>query len=236
MSRRRIISIVLVPALLVALYLVLRTGARARPAAPSVSERAITVDAVQMAPVPPSPAKVVTPPTLPPAPAPPPADLPAGATLVSVQTAVPATTDPADVPAPTEPEPELPPGPRQAPSPADKRFTADRDRYLVETLRPRLKACWATLEGKGEIRFFYTMRAASLTGETALTPSVEHELGYDAPVTIVESSLTPEQNQRALDCMLDAFEGTSFTTVLPMPELGTLVGFPQTWRVGDAAR
>jgi hypothetical protein len=164
-----------------------------------------------------------------PAPTAPPIEgLPVGSTLVSLANATTATSDPEAAP----PLSALAPaGEQPAMSPERARFTAERDGYMAQT-RARVEACWRALPGAGEIEFMYTLRAASLTGETEVTPSIETELGHDSPVNIVESSLTPEQNRAALDCMLDAVDGTSFRTVLPSPELGTLVVLHQRWRVG----
>jgi hypothetical protein len=52
----------------------------------------------------------------------------------------------------------------------------------------------------------------------------------NVPDTIVESSLEPEQSRLALECMLDAVEGTSFPpgTVLDDP----MIFKYQVWTVG----
>ncbi len=214
--------------ILVAGYVLTRPGSP--PAAPAARDAPVGHPDDVTAGPPPPPRLPAPLPNRPHLGAPPLDGLPAGATLISVTNASAATTNPDAVPpveplaAPTDEPPPMPP--------AMARFLADRDRYMTTVIATRVESCWRAVPGSGEIEFVYTLRAAALTGETKLEPSIESELGHDSPVSIVESSLSPDQNRAALDCMLDAVDDTAFVTVLPSPELGTLVALHQRWRVG----
>jgi hypothetical protein len=111
-----------------------------------------------------------------------------------------------------------------------ERFDHDRNQYLENVVAARARDCWTKLEGNGTIELLYLMRHETGRGVGALTPTTD--IGIQTPVSVVASELTPEQSKRALDCMLDAVDGTSFTTELPDESLGPLVGMYQVWRVG----
>jgi hypothetical protein len=113
------------------------------------------------------------------------------------------------------------------------RFEEDQDRYLRDVIAPRVRECWRKLEGNGRIEFLYLMRHETGVGVGKVSPTTD--IGIETPVSVVTSDLTPEQSRRALDCMLDAVEGTSFTTELPDGDLGNLVGKYQIWTVGKPA-
>ncbi|HUQ08193.1 MAG TPA: hypothetical protein VM261_37120 [Kofleriaceae bacterium] len=134
-----------------------------------------------------------------------------------------APTPPADETAREGREPSEPPDARWA------RFQRNRDDFLLHTLAPRARDCWKKIEGEGRIEFLYLMRHESGHGVGRITPTTD--IGVETPVSIVESELSPEQSKQALDCMLDAIEGTSFTSELPTPG-ETLVGMYQGWHVG----
>ncbi len=120
----------------------------------------------------------------------------------------------------------------QAPrTPRWDRFSHDTDRYMLEVVAPRARACWKTLEGNSKIEFQYTLRHETGVGVGRVSPVIDD--GADLPVMIVESGLTTDQTARALDCMLDAVDGTSYTTELPSDKLGPIITKYQTWNVGQ---
>ncbi len=145
-----------------------------------------------------------------------------------------ATSDPAQTPPPTllEDEAARPAADPAsvAPDPMRARYERDLDRYLVDVVAPRARDCWKHLDGAGQIEFLYLLRHETGIGPGPVTPTTD--IGIDTPVSVVASDLTPEQSKRALDCMLDAVAGTSFTTEMPRSDLGPLIGKYQVWQVG----
>lgn len=109
----------------------------------------------------------------------------------------------------------------------DDRVLAEHiDAYVKDVVGPRVRRCWKRLDGAGQIEFRYTFLKDHDSGVTA--PTVVEDT--DLPVTIVESSLTPVQSARALECMLDAVDGTSFPT--GVKTLDPMIFKYQVWTVG----
>lgn len=135
---------------------------------------------------------------------------------------VPVTDDPYEAPPPGTLTSEAAP---QEPVPDSLEILSKSlDTYMMDTIAPRVRPCWKKLSGSGKIEFRYTFRDES--GKAS--PIVVEDA--NVPVTIVESSLEPEQSRLALECMLDAVEGTSFPpgTVLKDP----MIFKYQIWTVG----
>jgi hypothetical protein len=80
--------------------------------------------------------------------------------------------------------------------------------YLEALVAPRLADCWKGLEGDGEIEFRHSFRVVD--GVAFPAPLLD---GEDEAIAIVEASLSPEEQHRALDCMRAAVDGTSFEYV-----------------------
>lgn len=149
----------------------------------------------------------------------------------TVKYSVLSTSDPEQAPPPPAHEvTSEEPGPAAGPPNARwARFDKDRDDYLRHILAPRVRDCWKKIEGQGRIEFLYLMKHDSGHGVGKISPT--SDIGIETPVSIVESELAPEQSKQALNCMLDAVEGTSFTSELPTPG-EKLVGMYQDWYVG----
>jgi hypothetical protein len=110
---------------------------------------------------------------------------------------------------------------------AEERLQRENAHYVVEVLKPRAKPCWTALSGSGEIEFRYTWIVEDHVARPVATA--------DAPlsVTIYETSLEPEIAQQALDCMLDAVDGTTFELHLMSGEPDGEFVFYQRWHVGS---
>lgn len=137
----------------------------------------------------------------------------------------PSTSDPYAVPAPSPPVTALTDSPPQEVPENFREFRKATETYFQRTLVPRVRDCWKSLDGKGTIEFRYGwMFDAGIARPAAIE-------GAELPVMMVESSLTPEQSKRALECMLEAVDGTSFAATSPYPEETAAVGY-QVWHVG----
>jgi len=138
---------------------------------------------------------------------------------------VPVTDDPYEAPPPGTLASEAAP---QAPVPDSlETLSKSLDTYMLDTIGPRVRPCWKTLSGTGTIEFRYTFRDES--GKAS--PTVVEDANL--PVTIVESSLEPEQTRRALECMLDAVEGTSFPPGVALSD--PMIFKYQVWTVGKTS-
>lgn len=105
-------------------------------------------------------------------------------------------------------------------------FTKANARYLQEVVAPRLSECWGDVQGDGEIEFRHVLYIDG--SGLARVPSPEDQI--EPPVSIVDSSLPPEEDAKALNCMLQAVAGTEYEYV-PMhaDDDSGKVALYQTW-------
>lgn len=105
-------------------------------------------------------------------------------------------------------------------------FTKANGRYLKEVVAPRLMECWGDVKGDGEIEFRHVLYIDG----NAIARVADPRDQIEPPVSIVESSLAPEQEEKALNCMLRAVAGTQYEYV-PMhaDDDSGKVAIYQTW-------
>jgi len=102
--------------------------------------------------------------------------------------------------------------------PTNDPFYENNLRYIFEVLRPRVRECWLTIEGDGEIEVRHDFIVEK--GRAIAAP-----IGADTDdfVTVVSSTLPPGEDEKALDCLRRAAAGTSFAYV-PLEPGGAIDG------------
>jgi hypothetical protein len=85
--------------------------------------------------------------------------------------------------------------------------------YIRDVFRPRFRDCWATILGDGMIQVRHDFLI-----EDGIARAASRSDNPEDIVTLMESTLSPEDDLRALHCLRQAAEGTSFKFVPLTPD------------------